>query len=232
MKINIIASVFSWAALVSFSGCSEAESHDKATLDPPRQVEQATTNIEVKASLPTNVGQQIAADAVDADRSAVERLLMDDLSSVPIRRRHRAQCVRTQELWDHLVRIQTTDAAYVICAAARLQALWEHDLASIRVPERKAPREPVLRAPDGLYYSVYTNRAKLKLVNQETMEIDATKSYLHQLRVTAEKDSNGIDSEYLWSMYRSLDENVRRKVMSRVISILGRSPRWEKWQQK
>ena len=231
MKINTILILLSLTALVSFSGCSEAESHGKDSRDPPRQVKQAITNIEVEASLSTNVGQQVATDAVDADRAAVERLLADDLSSVPIRRRHRAQCVRTQELWDHLVRIRATDATYVICAAARLQALWERDLATIRIPERKVPREPVLRAPDGLYYSVYTNRAKLKLVNQETMEIDATKSYLHQLRVTAEKDCNGIDSEYLWSMYQSLDENARRKVMARVTSILGRSPRWEKWQQ-
>ena len=44
--------------------------------------------------------------------------------------------------------------------------------------------------------------------------------------------TNGIDSQYLYYMYRSMDEKARDEVMKRVTSILGRAPRWEKWQRR
>jgi len=230
MKINTIGSILSLAALVVFSGCNEDESTGKKPLNPPLHVKETDTNLKAETSMPAGGCRQASTVAVDSSRLEVERILADDLSSIPMCRRYRTQRDRERELWKYLVRIQTNDAVYVICAVARLQAQWEHDLATIRIPERKVPREPIRRTPEGLYYSIYTNRAKLKLVKQETREIDDTKGYLTQLRYYVEEYTNGVDSEYLWSMYRSLDENTRRKVMARMISILGRSPRWERWQ--
>ena len=230
MRTNVLANFLLLFSCAIVLGCGETECPKEQSRESQGRAVQSSTNIypvKVEPYASTNT-----VGAADMDhRLAVERLLADDLSSTPIRRRYRAQRDRQRELWEHLVLIRTNDAVYVISAVARLQAQWEHDLATIRIPERKVPREPVLRTPDGLYYSVYTNRAKIKQVRAETTAIDLTKAYLKQLRFAIEDDTLGIDSQYLWFMYRSLDTNARRKVMARVISILGRSPRWEKWQQ-
>ena len=69
-------------------------------------------------------------------------------------------------------------------------------------------------------------------MSAETMEIERVKGYLTQLRYMVEDYTNGIDSQYLYYMYRSMDEKARDEVMKRVTSILGRAPRWEKWQRR
>ena len=230
MRTNVLANFLLLFSCAIVLGCGETECPKEQSRESQGRAVQSSTNIyPVKVEPYASTNTVGAADV--GHRSAVERLLADNLSSTPIRGRYRAQRDRQRELWKHLVLIKTNDAVYVIGAVARLQAQWEHDLATIRIPERKVPREPILRTPDGLYYSVYTNRAKMKQVRAETTAIELTKAYLKQLRFAIEDDTLGIDSQYLWSMYQSLDTNARRKVMARVISILGRSPRWEKWQQ-
>ena len=224
------------SAIVVAAGCGDDGHSRKQEARDTRKIVRAVTNetsADIRSSCGGDGGAGRLVETVCArEKSEVERLLGKDLSMVPAGKRHRAQSTRAFELWQNLSKIGTNDVGYVICAAARLQALWEHDLATVRIPERTITPEPIQRTPDGVYYSVYTNFAKARLVSAETMEIERVKGYLTQLRYMVEDYTNGIDSQYLYHMYRSLDEKARDEVMNRVTTILGRAPRWEKWQRR
>ena len=238
MKTRFIAGMLSLTLIGGVARCGDAEcGEDPRSVPAPQETR---TNPEghgetILTSLP---GGNIQDEYVGAVRPEVarevERILAADLSSVPVARRHLAQRKRARELWDHLYPERTNSAAYVICAAARLQAILERELTTVRVPERTIPQNPVLRTPDGLNYRAYdfSEREKLEKIAAETAEIHNTKGYLYQMRRFAETYCNGIDSQRLCNLYRSLDEKARDEVMKRVTAILGRAPRWEKWQRR
>lgn len=112
-----------------------------------------------------------------------------------------------------------------LLASARLQAFVEHELASVRVPERTVDMGPVLRAADGTRYRE-TTVERARAAAEERRTIARTREYLCQLRHFSENDPNRIDADALGRLYLSLNENERREVMSRMVSILGRRPKW------
>lgn len=239
MKTEFITTVLPILALFVLTGCGDGDRAPESSPAVKTESTTVSTNAEISAGdVEAIVGEECfpgrdKSDVCSEEKREVERLLGKDMSSIPPSlSRYEAQCVRAQELWEHLVLIASNDVTYVICSAARLQALWENDLSKVRIPERTIAPEPVRRTPDGVYYSVYTNREMSRIVRAETMAIQDAEAYLHQLRVFAENSANGIDSQYLYHMYRSLDEKARDEVMNRVTTILGRAPRWEKWQRR
>ena len=239
MKTEFITTVLPILALFVLTGCGDGDRAPESSPAVKTESTTVSTNAEISAGdVEAIVGEECfpggdKSDVCSEEKREVERVLGKDMSSIPPSlSRYEAQCVRAQELWEHLVLIASNDVTYVICSAARLQALWENDLSKVRIPERTIAPEPVRRTPDGVYYSVYTNREMSRIVRAETMAIQDAEAYLHQLRVFAENSANGIDSQYLYHMYRSLDEKARDEVMNRVTTILGRAPRWEKWQRR
>ena len=238
MRTRFIVGAVFLAVLVELSGCGDGECRPESHSGAAPKAIQASSHGLVETPLTPPSDRDVPNELVDEVQPEVarevERILAADLSSVPVARRHLAQRKRAWDLWDHLYPERTNSAAYVICAAARLQAILERELATVRIPERKIQRKPVLRTPDGLYYSVYdfSEREKVRQIAAETAEIDNTKDYLYQMKRFAETYSNGIDSQFLFDLFHSLDEKERDEVMNRVTTILGRAPRWEKWQRQ
>ena len=238
MRTRAIAGMLFLTLLGELAGCGDAEYRDDARSVPPPRASPASLDSTKETSLPIPPSGNASDERAYAVRPEVahevERILAADLSSVLVARRHRAQRDRARELWEHLYPERTNNAAYVICATARLQAILERELTKVRIPERTIQRKPVLRTPDGVYYSVYdfSEREMLKKIAAETAEIHNTKGYLRQMQYFVEDYYYGIDSQLLCNLYRSLDEKERDEVMKRVVSILGRVPRWEKWQRR
>lgn len=238
MRTRFVAGLLLLSLLGGLSGCGNTECREDTRSVPAPQETRKNPEGHGETILTSPSGGNVQDEYVDAVRpevaNEVERILAADLSSVPVARRHLAQRKRAWELWDHLYPERTNNAAYVICAAARLQAILERELTTVRVPERTIQRKPVLRTPEGLYYSVYdfSERDKLDKIAAETAEIHNTKGYLRQMQYFVEDYYYGIDSQLLCNLYRSLDEKARDEVLKRVTSILGRAPRWEKWQRR
>lgn len=238
MRTRFIVGAVFLAVLVELSGCGDGECRPESHSGAAPKSIQASSHGLVETPLTPPSDRDVPNELVDEVQPEVarevERILAADLSSVPVARRHLAQRKRAWKLWEHLCPERTNNAAYVICVAARLQSILERELTTVRVPERTIPQNPVLRTPDGLNYRAYdfSEREKLDKIAAETAEIHNTQGYLYQMRRFAETCSNGIDSKFLFDLFHSLDEKERDEVMKRVTSILGRAPRWEKWQRR
>lgn len=165
------------------------------------------------------------ASADKIGTNEIERMLETGLAAVATDRRQGALGVLAEELWRHLDSLTTNHAVCALLASARLQAFVEHELASVRVPERTVDMGPVLCAADGTRYRETTvERARAAAAERRT--IARMREYLCQLRHFSENDPNRIDADALRRLYLSLNEDERREVMSRMVSILGRRPKW------
>lgn len=165
------------------------------------------------------------ASADKIGTNEIERMLETGLAAVATDRRQGALGVLAEELWRHLDSLTTNHAVCVLLASARLQAFVEHELASVRVPERTVDIGPVLRAADGTRCRK-TTVERARAAEEERRTIARTREYLCQLRHFSENYPNRIDADTLGRLYLSLNEDERREVMSRMVSILGRRPKW------
>ena len=178
-------------------------------------------------------GADCKIDVSKEDDRNVERILTSGLLAASENRCYDDVAALAEELWGYLEPMRHSDPGYVICAAARLQAFVEHELASVHVPKRTVDPGPIHYSEDGIRYRFRNvNDSQVGILAEEEKAILRTRDYLDQLEHFAKRYPNRIDSQYMFNMYLSLDETSRNNVMARVVSILGRAPRWEKWQRR